>query len=128
MDAGTGAGRPVQMVETLDSLEVSFAFGINHEVSDQVTGLDDATHVVAVVGNRVAMVNTEQQDYQPHELSNDTRTATAEPVRFLPHLPHVQRITALTMDERRRTLAVCVEARVHRTSEDGAAAVDCQRR
>ena len=77
VDAGTGAGRPVQMVETLDSLEVSFAFGINHEVSDQVTGLDDATHVVAVLGNRVAMVNTEQQDYQLHGLSNDTRTATA---------------------------------------------------
>eukprot|EP00618_Florenciella_parvula_P037131 CAMPEP_0119503216 /NCGR_PEP_ID=MMETSP1344-20130328/24460_1 /TAXON_ID=236787 /ORGANISM="Florenciella parvula, Strain CCMP2471" /LENGTH=315 /DNA_ID=CAMNT_0007539489 /DNA_START=129 /DNA_END=1072 /DNA_ORIENTATION=+ len=104
----------------LDTMEVVHAFGLNHSIRDTVIGLDMGAHVLSVVGNRLAVMSTEPNDDMVAHMqgAGGEENTTGPSARFLPHLPHVVRVTAVAVDDRRRTLAVCVEAKLDADEAD----------
>ena len=77
-------------------------------------------HVLAVVGNRLAIMSTEPNDDAVAHMqgAGGEENTTGPTARFLPHMPHVVRVTVVAVDERRKTLAVCVEASVDADEAD----------
>ena len=94
-------------VPDLGGLDVQFAFGLNHKLRDHVIGMDHGSQVLCCVGSRLALVGA---DAAKHE--RKSTDDTAEPMRFLPHWRHVQKVTAVAADTTRHTLGVCCRCRL----------------
>jgi len=92
-------------VPVLGSLEPTFGVGLNAGVLDHVICLDQGRAVVCVVGNRLALASAAPE---PIALPDDV-PVEHKSMTFLPSSKHVRRVTAVSSDARRKTLAVCVE-------------------